>query len=342
MGIPSINSNDAPSFISSSPVFQETQIPLIQHVYDSQIMYQLQWDCEGGLPCRIFRAVSFTYSYVKYQILYLLDAFSYRYEAWKNPLQRLFPNADIERMKQVYWQLGKDKWKEAIDGNCHEYGKWVFDQGLHNGTVEPEFILSIERAFHYIYHHLNTRMNADMYLQIHKLACCHFNGLSNNVLIGQEKVGKFRDLDDSIQWKVSGSYTFTEEAEAELNAMDPRIAILDRQNEVLKYVSMSSEQIYRLVNRYFDEFYVEAAASDDDEGRFTAVARLIQKLERLHPTKDGTGRTDTLVMNKLLVEFGFHPVLLKYPYMSSSLGLEAWKDCLRQGLRNWEAGEILA
>ena len=46
-------------------------------------------------------------------------------------------------MYQMYYGLGDNWWKQIINGKAHEYGKDVFDQGLHGGSVEPGFLNGI-------------------------------------------------------------------------------------------------------------------------------------------------------------------------------------------------------
>lgn len=301
----------------------------------------IQSDFRGFLPYLIFQGICHYFNRFWYTLLYIYDSICYQLEAVPEPL---FRNADVEQMQQTYWGLGSDKWKEAVDGVYHEHGKWVFDCGLHNHTIEPGYMLSVERAFHYISYHLNTRTNAAQYMQIHQLVCGHFDGENNSVLMGQEKVGVFRNIEDKNWWTPWTPWygTFSAEAIAELDAQNPRVASYDLAANKLTYTSFTREEIHDLVERYFTEFYDEMdAASNNEDQKLRGIARLITRLEWLHPFKDGQGRTDSLLLNKLLVEFGFKPALLKHPYKSSTLGLNGWTDYLKQGMHNWEAGQIL-
>lgn len=55
-----------------------------------------------------------------------------------------------EEAKSTYWSLGKDWWKQLIDGWAHKHGPLVFDMGLHGGFAEPGYLKGIEAASHFL------------------------------------------------------------------------------------------------------------------------------------------------------------------------------------------------
>ncbi|QLH37514.1 MAG: Fic family protein [Parachlamydiaceae bacterium] len=59
------------------------------------------------------------------------------------------------------------------------------------------------------------------------------------------------------------------------------------------------------------------------------MADFYQKLEWIHPFMDGQGRTDLVLLSKLLCDEGFNPPILMQPYISSWEPLETWKDYLK-------------
>lgn len=69
--------------------------------------------------------------------------------------------------------------------------------------------------------------------------------------------------------------------------------------------------------------------------KLAAIANLYQQLEWLHPFPDGQGRTDILLLVKLLTEEGFNPPILFNPYISSVVTLEDWIRDLEIGMALW-------
>jgi hypothetical protein len=75
--------------------------------------------------------------------------------------------------------------------------------------------------------------------------------------------------------------------------------------------------------------------------KLVLIADLFQKLELMHPFPDGQGRTDLLLLSKLLAENGFTPAILDEPYMSSFSSLEDWVDYLIEGMQKWQKEALI-
>jgi hypothetical protein len=261
-------------------------------------------------------------------------------------------NMSKEALQKIYWGLGRDnKWMECIDGRYHNLGKYVFDRGTHQGTVEPGFIASMEETFGFVNNFINSEITADWYLLLHKHTCAHFNGDPSAFLMGQEKVGVFRTNDDHIGCTLAGIYAVTPEGRSEFQALDQALkrefgdsyglgemvyTDASQTSTRLNYKAMSREQVGRIFNKFLDEFYREVKGATTPDQKLWAIARLQQRLEWLHPVRDGTARTSTALMNKFLTDYGFHPAILEYPHVSSSYGLAQWKQYLQNGLLKWE------
>jgi hypothetical protein len=265
----------------------------------------------------------------------ILSKFHFYFHSFWYPLQK------------VYFGLGEEKWRECIDGTHHDKGKYVFDRGLHGGTVEPGFIASMESAFRFASQSLNRKIDAAWYLQLHRRTCAHFNGDPNIYMMGQERVGVFRNR--AVGANFRGTYKMTDEALKEFKALDAEIkrqfgdsyGLGEFSNRgpgwlFLNYKAMTEEQITVLFNKFLSDFYQEIERAGNDDKKLMAIARLHQRLEWLHPVTDGTARTSTVLMNKLLTEYNFHPAILEYPHVSSSYGLNQWFKYLKDGLKKWE------
>jgi hypothetical protein len=259
--------------------------------------------------------------------------------------------ASPNELSKTYFGLGEQKWMECIEGRYHHLGKYVFDRGTHQGTVEPGFIANMEESFRFIKNFINFKIDADWYLFLHKHTCAHFNGDPEVFLMGQEKVGVFRTSDDNIYCTLAGVYGVTPEARVEFQALDQALkrefgdsyglgemVYTDATQTAtrLNYKAMSRDQVHRIFNKFLNEFYQEIGRATTPDEKLWAIAKLHQRLEWLHPVKDGTSRTSTALMNKLLTDYGFHPAILEYPHVSSSYGLKQWFEYLKEGLVKWE------
>jgi hypothetical protein len=264
-------------------------------------------------------------------------------------------NVDMSKdtLQKIYWGLGKEnKWMECIDGRYHNLGKDVFDRGTHQGTVEPGFIASMEETFGFVHNFINSKIDADWYLLLHKHTCAHFNGDPSAFLMGQEKVGVFRTSDDYIRCAaLTGFYAVTPEARAEFQALDQALKSefgdsyglgemvyndAAQTSTCLDYKPMSRDQVRRIFNKFLFEFYQEIERATTPDQKLWTIAKLHQRLEWLHPVRDGTARTSTALMNKFLTDYGFHPAILEYPHVSTTYGLAQWKQYLQNGLLKWE------
>ncbi len=103
----------------------------------------------------------------------------------------------IAKAEEVYWSLGKDWWKQIIDGSRHELGAMVFDEGLHRGHKEPGYLKGIEDASRYFVSHLNEPFSLETYKEIHHKACAHFAQIEgsediNGVLCNASNIDEFR------------------------------------------------------------------------------------------------------------------------------------------------------
>ncbi len=260
-------------------------------------------------------------------------------------------SASVKELNKIYNGLGTEKWKECVDGKYHHLGKDVFKLGLHQGCIEPEYVPSMEKAFKFCEKYLNRKVDADWYLQLHRITCGHFDGDPAVYLMGQEKVGVFRDTDDDILWWPSGNYAVTPEAKAELQALDAEVkqelgpeygmgimAPDPKWNNAIyhQYHKMTRPQMKRVFNKLMNEFYKEAGSAANRDQTFAAIAKLYKRLELLHPPRDGSGRTNTALVNKILTEYGFSPAILDNPYVSTTYGLARWTQYLKEGVEKWQ------
>jgi hypothetical protein len=120
--------------------------------------------------------------------------------------------------------------------------------------------------------------------------------------------------------KVTINYTcnFDEIAQAV-----PRL--FDRYNQKIDGINA------KLKNAYTDEQIQEYR-----RGKISAIAEFFQLLEWLHPFPDGQGRTDLVLLAKILTDQGFNPPILEEPYFSSREPLIEWENYLSKGMELWK------
>jgi hypothetical protein len=260
-------------------------------------------------------------------------------------------NQNLHNFNEIYWKLGSKKWMECIDGVYHPHGAEVFDRGLHGKTTEPGFLKSMQNLFSFLTEHQNQKLSADFYLQCHRIACSHFKGESNGTLMGQEKIGVFRELTDTISASFAApNYEIDNQGFSDFSDISGKLSLAFgssfRLGDMIVvsaspltinivYQPMRQEQIELIFNFFLTEFYYDIGHAETEDAKLEAIAKLVQHLEWLHPPRDGCGRTDTAILNALLTTYGFTPVLLKYPYVSSCKGLKSWVKALKIGMRDW-------
>lgn len=112
----------------------------------------------------------------------------------------------------------------------------------------------------------------------------------------------------------------------------------------INYLYVDPKAIEDVVNRLFECYNARMSQLPSDplqrneeekENALRNIAELYQNLEWLHPFFDGQGRTDLVLLSKLLTENGFNPSILFYPYFSTFEPLDKWVDYLKNGMRAW-------
>ncbi len=101
------------------------------------------------------------------------------------------------------------------------------------------------------------------------------------------------------------------------------------------------EALHKLINDYNEK--IRGINSDpyqrnveENELALKCIAELFQNLEWLHPYFDGQGRTDLVLLAKLLTENGFNPCILYFPYFSTFEPLEKWVSYIKEGMEAWK------
>lgn len=108
-----------------------------------------------------------------------------------------------EKAEEIFSGLGENWWQQVFDGQYHQFGKRVFDEGLHGKVKEQGFYDSAKKAHDYAKANLGEPLTISFYKQLHAIACAHFKGRENNTGMNAANVGKFRNAAKSISCRVS-------------------------------------------------------------------------------------------------------------------------------------------
>lgn len=292
------------------------------------------------------RALLLPFDWIIDTIIYLFDAICYRLQNYFSPGPLEFSSEQTD----TYWALGSDKWKEGVESDYHKHGSQVFDQGLHAGTVEPGYNRSWRRAAHFLSHQFSRKVNSQLFLNVHKLACGHFVGGVGGTLMGQEKVGVFRGNEDIVKINFGkNTYLLREglkEEFAALNAsMQERFGTTlgrfeineDNLGHTLHYTKMSQEQVQTIYDYFSNELQAELAPSKTRREKFWAICRFYRHTEWLHAARDGSTRTNGLLLNFLLTQNGFSPALLPAVCLCNVVKEAHWVYYVEHGMARWKA-----
>jgi hypothetical protein len=350
--------------------------------------------------------------------------------------------------RDVFWGLGEDFWKQIIDGEFHEFGPLVFDEGLHGGDKEPGFFESLKSGCNFASEHLKEKLSIDFYKQLHKKLCAHFKGKETNTEMDAKEIGMFRsdstgckpsiknafgnetmehyfyseiykfsispnlnlsveeknkryrniidewlfeaefnssgitrwladwkskldgdkNISETISQKYQKSFEWVKEWracwESKCVELNKYMQAISTELDIKQFVSVSIYTdvikvnylidypflLEKIVKIFFDDYNNKidginkriASCDNQDiikiavEEKIGVIADLFQRLEWLHPFKDGQGRTDLVLQAKLLSEEGAHPAILMKPYTSTTALLPEWQKYLIQGMKLWE------
>lgn len=147
--------------------------------------------------------------------------------------------------------------------------------------------------------------------------------------------------------------TVNKKERAAFENIDPTKIPLDSKipEFLLWYTPFSPEEIHDRLILLFSDYNKEMSELNDElsqeqrkderdkiiELKLRSIANLFQQLEWLHPFQDGQGRTDLLLLSKLLCQEGFYPTILTHPYVSTLTTLDEWVIYLKEGMMKWSA-----
>ena len=237
--------------------------------------------------------------------------------------------------RNVFNALGDKQWELFIDGRHAIYGKEVYDKGLHKSFSEPGYLESCLAASEFISAHLGTPTTPKLYLKVHAIACRHFTGnfKESATFITASEAGAFRSK--KVSWNLS-PYQVDYLSRTGMTAYLKAKGFSVIKKNKMKYMFSSIAHIRSRFIFFLDNYHEKIHRASNREEVLFAIAEFTQNCQRIHAVTDGSGRLDTLFLNKHLVENGFTPVILYDPYVSTILSTEKYVDVLKRGMEAWE------
>lgn len=241
---------------------------------------------------------------------------------------------DISRRittRMQYDVLGGEKWREFIDAKDHDAA--LASVGTNNITHPGEYydyrrtqaqgpLTKVGNHFSafvdadaFVSDRLNTRLTAAEYFHINTLAT---QGISSAELKGVRN--------REVTWSLPPGLNEKQRAALAEKGLDDLSHGMN--NTTTVHVAMPQEGMLARVQGLLDRYY-EALGTSDSVTRFSAIIELYESLEALHAFKDGTSRTNHLVLNKLLAENGLDPAILNEPDSPTSSHAEFGQHVLR-------------
>ena len=246
----------------------------------------------------------------------------------------------------------KDMWKLCIDRKDHWKGKDIYekeDNGYLKGTLN---------GIEFIKQNINTKFNFDFLIQLHTICVkdvihykkksysTQFGPCENDHIYDGFNTNKATELakkewytEKLIYDEASCPKTFTRE---EAMAVCPsfynptnkrRISRIGWQPENKCYsdrIQYAKDKLNNSIESYYKELY----QAETNDKKLEAIVRLIRYFEITHCFTDGNQRTNNIMIQKLLIENGFYPCILRDPRMFGGYyGVSELVDEVKEGIR---------
>ena len=97
------------------------------------------------------------------------------------------------------------------------------------------------------------------------------------------------------------------------------------------------EHVPILVEKLFSSYNHLIAHAVKEEDKLRIIVSHIQELERIHPFRDGNGRTSYILLQRLLIQNGFLPTLMRVPNHIDGFDQQSLIDEIQQGMKYTQA-----
>lgn len=211
----------------------------------------------------------------------------------------------------LYDSLGSEKWREFIDQKDHEAaldefrnekidhpGKYYDYQRGGDGLIKKsDAFKDFMIADAFTRSRIGRKVTADEYIHMHDLAYESGGNLNQGLRT------------DEVTWGLPGDATEKQRS----NIRDKGLTVESGKGRYDVTAPMPPGGIKNRIKTLLENYYKSQEAAGSDIEKFENIINLYQQLEALHAFKDGTSRTNHLLLNKLLSEHGLGPAILREP-----------------------------
>jgi hypothetical protein len=229
---------------------------------------------------------------------------------------------------------GVPLWMLFIDKDCHSKGEMFFDLATKegDGVGEPGYNAAMTSAFDYMLTNLDKKLNAEEFQHLHYLCVSTVENVKSNNRDFQpgiygikiDKISAAAKCEWESERLITTPAKLFELLTANPGADDGYLSFqvfLNRHAITSRYMSGDGKLqdatlaiITKKINDCFQDYYTRIKDAKDDIEKLSMIVSLCRKLEIGHYFPDGNQRTIVfLILNKLLIENGFSPVILDDP-----------------------------
>ena len=260
--------------------------------------------------------------------------------------ERIALQNERQRLVATFGSLGDESWRMYIDLRRQHFGSEVFDAGLHGKPPEAGYLASMAAAHKFARGRLGERMTVADYEQLqglsrqhsHDAAAAGWSRHTDHVNADRPTAGAaFEQQILTEAWQGATARDAYAYAQARGIPMGDTFKLQPTAQTVnlsFHYAGKSEAASKARIQALFDGFYAALRVTDDP---LRAISALHKNLEYMHPFVDANTRTNLVVLNKLLVECGYNPVVLDDPNQSYTQTIDEWVALIQRGLRRFRA-----
>jgi hypothetical protein len=251
-----------------------------------------------------------------------------------------------QRLVATFGSLGDESWRMYIDLRRQHHGSDVFDAGLHGKPPEPGYLASMAAAHRFARDHLGERLTVADYEHLqalsrqhsHDAAAAGWSANTDHVNADRSTAGAAFEqqiLHDAWQGPTAeAAYAYAQARGIPMGDTFKLQPTAHTVNFGFHYAGKSEAASKARIQALFDGFYTALRVTDDP---LPQISALHKNLEYMHPFIDANTRTNLVVLNKLLVECGYNPVVLDDPNQSYTQTIDEWVALIQRGLRRFRA-----
>ena len=259
--------------------------------------------------------------------------------------ERAALQAERQTMRGAFGAIGIETWRMYIDLRRQHFGSDVFDSGLHGKAPEPGYVASMANAHRFARDHLGEPMTAADYEQLQSLTRAHssdatmagWSSHTDRVNADRSTAGAAFEqqiLHDAWAGGLDDAYKYAQDRGIPMGDTFQVTKHPATLNFAFAYEGKSEAASKARIQALFDGFYAALRTTADP---LREIAALHKNLEYMHAFKDANTRTNLVVLNKLLVESGFNPVVLDDPNQSYTQTIDEWVALVQRGMKRWRA-----